>query len=221
MTGPDPELLRAEFLGITVRHEAADTSRADLAALFADMSTRYELNRMEFVDGGATLAGASGSEVVLRPDQTASAGVTGLGFREGLDRVSGMLRDALARVETRDRLWIDDVTLVAVWDCETEDGARRYLSDDVLGLGDESQELLAGDDDEASHGLRVWRRLGNGTLDVAVEPMHTDTSKIYVRLVYSDDDVADGADAVIESAEAVNEYLHGPLVAFVRARARR
>lgn len=221
MNEPNPELLRAEFLGITVRHEDVDHDREALALLFARSGERYELNRMEYTDGGATLTGASGSELVMRPSQTASAGVTALGFHEGLERVASLLEEAVA-MHGHDRLWIDDITLVAVWDCEEDDAARAYLTDEVLGLDPERQELLAGDDpDEAAHGLRVWRRLGAGSLDIAIEPMHADTSKIYVRLVYSEDEPVADIPAVMERADAVNTYLHGPLVAFVRARARR
>lgn len=220
MNEPNPDLLRAEFLGITVRHEDVRHDREALALLFAHTGERYDLTRMEYTDGGATMSGSSGSELVLRPGQTASAGVTGLGFHEGLERVSSLLEEALDGHD-HERLWIDDITLVAVWDCEDEDAARRYLTDEVLGLDAERLELLAGDEPEAAHGLRVWRRLGEGSLDIAVEPMHADTSKIYVRLVYSEDDPVPDVPAVVERADAVNTYLHGPLAAFVRARARR
>jgi hypothetical protein len=220
MREPNPDLLRAEFLGITVRHDEVHHDREDLALLFARSGERYELNRMEYTEGGATLSGASGSELVLRATQTASAGVTGLGFHEGLERVSSLLEEA-TDPHGHDRLWIEDITLVAVWDCEEADAARRYLTDEVLGLDAERQDLLGGDEDEAAHGLRVWRRLGEGSLDIALEPMHSDTSRIYIRLVYSQDDPVPDVDAVAERADAVNAYLHGPLVAFVRARARR
>lgn len=220
MNGPNPDLLRAEFLGITVRHEEVRHDREALGLLFARVGEHHELTRMEYTEGGATLSGTSGSELVLRSGQTASAGVTTLGFHEGLERVAGLLEEAIAP-HGFDRLWIDDITLVAVWDCEDEDAARRHLTDEVLGIDAERLELLAGDEHDAAHGLRVWRRLGEGSLDIAVEPMHSDTSKIYVRLVYSEDEPVADIPAVMERAEAVNTYLHGPLAAFVRARARR
>ena len=221
MTGPDAELLRAEFLGITVRHADEESSRAELASMFAALSERYELNRMEYVDDGATFTGSGGSELVMRPGHTASAGVTSLGFLEGLDRVGGMLRDGLARVTPGAPLAVDDVTLVAAWDLEEEDGARRYLSDEVLGIARDRQALLADDADDPSFGMRLWRKLGDGMLDIAVEPMHSDTSKLYLRLVYNEDGFVDGLDDVLERAEAVNAYMHGPLAAFIRAGVRR
>ena len=221
MSAPDAELLRAEFLGITVRHDEHDTPRDQLAATFAAISERYDLTRMEYTDGGATLSGGAGSELVLRPGHTAAAGVTSLGFHEGLERVAGMLREGLARLEPGPLLAVEDITLVAVWDLEHEDAARDYLTREVLGLDPERQALLASDDDDASHGLRLWRSLGDGMLDVAVEPMHSDTSKLYLRLVYTDDNPIDEVDDVIERAEAVNQYLHGRLVAFICAGAPR
>lgn len=220
---PDPELLRAEFLGITVRHEETVRDREAAALLLARFGTAYDLNRLEFGDEGATLSGPSGSELVLRSTQTAAAGVTNLGFHEGLERVQGLLEEGLAHVGA-DRLWIEDLTLIAVWDTEDPEGARRYLTDEVLGLDAERRELLGGDDDEeeaASHGLRVWRRLGEGALDIAVEPMHTDPSRMYLRLVYAQDEPVYDLQEVAARAEAVDAYLHGPLASFIQARARR
>lgn len=220
MSIPNPELLRAEFLGITVRHDDVESDRQQLASVFASIGERYELTRMEYVEGGATLNGGAGSELVMRTAHTAAAGVTTLGFHEGLERVVGMLREGVARLDGAP-MWIDDITLVAVWDLEHDDAARDYMTEEVLGLDEERRALLAGDDeDDASHGLRLWRRLGEGMLDAAIEPMHSDLSKLYLRLVYTDDSLADLAE-VAERAEAVNAYLHGQLVAFIRAGARR
>ncbi len=42
---PDPELLRAEFLGITVRHEESVRDREAAALLLARFGTAYDLNR--------------------------------------------------------------------------------------------------------------------------------------------------------------------------------
>ncbi|MFN8122045.1 MAG: hypothetical protein U0237_06400 [Thermoleophilia bacterium] len=220
---PNPDLLRAEFLGITVRHEETVRDREAAALLLARFGEAYDLNRLEYGEEGATLSGPTGSELVLRPAQTAAAGVTNLGFREGLERVLGLLEEGLSHVGA-DRMWIEDLTLIAVWDTEDPDGARRYLTDEVLGIDAERRELLGGDDDEeegASHGLRVWRRLGEGALDIAVEPMHTDPSRIYLRLVYAQDEPVYDLQEVGARAEAVDAYLHGPLASFIQARARR
>lgn len=219
---PNPDLLRAEFLGITVRHDEVTRDREAAALLLARFGVAYDLNRLEYSDDAATLSGPTGSELVLRPTQTAAAGVTSLGFREGLERVIGMLEEGLSAISA-DRLWIEDLTLIAVWDTEDPEGARRYLTDEVLGLDVERRELLGGDDEEeaASHGLRVWRRLGEGALDIAIEPMHTDPSRIYIRLVYAQDEPAYDLLEVGQRAEAVDQYLHGPLASFIQARARR
>ena len=89
---PDPELLRVEFLGLTARHDPVDMPREDLALFFASISDRYGLARLEYhSDGGATFPDQDGAEFVLRHSQTASCAVTGLGYREGLERVVGLL----------------------------------------------------------------------------------------------------------------------------------
>lgn len=218
---PNPELLRAEFLGVTLRHDELRRDREDTALLLARDGERYGLNRLEFGDDDSgTLTGPNGSELVLRPTQTACGATTSLGFGEGLARVMGLLADGLGAHDS-ERLWIDDLTLIAVWDTETPDGARRCLTEDILVLDDERRDLLGGDDAEASHGLRVWRRLGDGTLDAAVEPMHADLSRMYLRPVYAQEDPLRGLHDVEDCAHALNDYLHGPLAAFVQARAPR
>jgi hypothetical protein len=219
MTTPNPELLRAEFLGIAVRHREVTHDREQAALLLAQHGQRFDLTRLEFADGGATLSGASGTELVLRSTQTAVAGVTGLGFREGRTRVLALLEEGLGQ-HVHDELWIEDITLVAVWDTEDPDGARRYLTDRVIGLDPERRALLDEDDDAAEHGLRVWRRLGAGSLDCAIEPMHSDPDQIYIRLAYAQDEPVANAAAVGACADAVNDFLHGPLAAFVRAHTR-
>jgi hypothetical protein len=219
MTSPDPELLRAEFLGMSVRHRDVGQDRRQASLLLAQHGERFDLTRLEFADGGAMLSGASGTELVLRPNQTAAAGVMNLGFHEGRRRVLALLEEGLGQ-HVHDELWIDDITLVAAWDTEDADGARRYLTDRVLGLDRERRELLDEGDDQAAHGLRMWRRLGVGSLECAIEPLHTDPGQIYVRLVYSQEEPVANAMAVGACTVAVNEFLHGPLAAFVRARTR-
>jgi hypothetical protein len=217
---PHPDLLRVEFLGITVRHEDRPLGREQLAFLFAEVSERYGLNRLEFgTDGGVQMTGGNGSELSARTGQTASCAITSLGFAEGNERVHGLMGDALGHIGATEPLWIDDITLVAIWDCDEPDEARRYLTDDVLALDDERAELLG--DEDAAHGLRMWRRVGEGSVDIAIEPLHADTSKIYIRLVYSQDEPVTDLATVADRADSLNAYLRGPLTAFVRARARR
>ena len=110
---PNPDLLRTEFLGLTVRFDDVDLSREDMALFFAGTSGRYGLNRLEYhADGGATMSGPDGAEFVLRPAQAASCGVTRLGLAEGLERVGGLLEEAIDRYRVGS-MWIEDVTLVA------------------------------------------------------------------------------------------------------------
>ena len=74
----NPDLLRIEFLGVTLRHEEVDLPREDLAIFFASVADRYGLSRLEFhPDSGATFSGPDGAECALRPGQIASCGVTG------------------------------------------------------------------------------------------------------------------------------------------------
>lgn len=217
---PHPDLLRVEFLGVTLRHDDRPLGREQLAGLFGEVGERYGLNRLEFgADGGVAMTGGNGSELSARTGQTASCAVTVLGFTEGSDRVHGLMADALENIGAGEPLWIDDITLVAIWDCEEPDEARRYLTDDVLAFDEERIDMLG--DEDASNGLRMWRRVGEGSVDIAIEPMHSDTSKLYLRLVYSQDDPVVDLVSVAERAEGLNAYLRGPLTAFVRARARR
>ena len=109
----DPELLRVEFLGITVRHEEVELGRHDLALHFADMGERHGLTRFEFLDAGATLSGPEGAELVLRPGQIGACGVSNLGYREGLERVLGAVAECVERFGVG-RMWAEDITLVAV-----------------------------------------------------------------------------------------------------------
>lgn len=217
---PNPDLLRTEFLGVTVRFEEVRLDREDLALLFARVSDRYGLNRFEYhPDGGATFAGPDGAEFILLPTQASSCGATRLGLSEGLQRVGGLLGEVCEQYGVTG-LWIDDATVVAAWDLQDEDAARRLLIRDVAGLDDERLAPLGGEAD-LSVGLRLWRSLGEGSLDCSLEPMHADTSKVYIRLAYSQPDPVADAAAVCDVIESAGEFLHGPMVEFVLSLARR
>ena len=108
---PDPELLRAEFIGLTVRHGPLDLERERIAVLFSDVGPRYGFDRLEMAaEGGAGMSGEEGAELVLRPEQTTSCAVTRLGYHEGIDRVTGALADALECFEAG-LLSVEDITL--------------------------------------------------------------------------------------------------------------
>lgn len=216
---PDPELLRTEFLGITVRFEEIRLEREDLALFFAQAGDRYGLTRLEYADGGISLAGGDGSEFVLRPTQMSSCGVTHLGLGEGHQRVVGLMSEAVERYGIG-RMWIDDATLVAAWDLEEPDAARVLMLTDVARL-DEERLAPLGPAADLSVGLRVWRSLGEGSLDICLEPMHADTSKVYVRLAYSQPEAVPDAAALSTTVDRVAEYLHGPVTEFVVSLARR
>lgn len=217
---PDPELLRAEFLGVTVRHGALELERDRVALFFSEVGSRYGFERLEVrAEGGASMSGEEGAELVLRPEQTTSCAVTRLGYREGVERVTGALAEALERFGAG-LLSVEDMTLVASWDCGAQpDAARRLVSDGVLGIDEERAELLGGDD--LSMGLRIWREMGVGSIECALEPMHADPDRLYIRLVYAQDDPVLEAAGLRELCDAMNDFLHGPLSMFVRARARR
>ena len=215
---PNPDLLRIEFLGITAHHDEVDMPREDLALFFAGLSGPYALTRLEYhSDAGATFSGPDGAECVLRPGQIASCGVTSLGYREGVGRVVGLLSEAVERYGIGP-LWVDDVTLVAVWDVEDSESARELLVGSMLQVDEERLDLLGGE--HVSLGLRIWRRAGDSTLEVAIEPMHAEPSKVYIRLVQSQSEPMDAA-SVVEAADSVHDFLQGPLKSFVLARARR
>jgi hypothetical protein len=215
---PNPDQLRVEFLGLAVRHEPVDMPLDDLALFFASISERYGLTRMEYhSDGGATYSSQDGAEFVLRPSQTASCAVTGLGYREGLERVVGLLEEAVERYEIG-QLWIADVTLVAVWDIEDAEVVRELLATSILQIDPGRLEMLGGD--EVSVGLRIWRQSGEVAMEVAVEPMHAEPSKVYIRLVHTQGDALPDASALREVSDAVHGFLLGPLTSFILARAR-
>jgi hypothetical protein len=215
----NPDLLRIEFLGVTVRHDEVEMPREDLALFFAAVSDRYGLSRLEYhSDAGATFSGPDGAECVLRPGQIASCGITGLGYREGLERVVSLVGEAVERYGVG-ALWIEDITLVAVWDVEDADRARELLAGGVLQIDEDRLELLGGDD--VSVGLRIWRRSGDAALEVAVEPMHSEPSKVYLRLVLTQTEPVADVAALGEAADGVHDFLQGPLASFILARARR
>jgi hypothetical protein len=216
---PNPDQLRVEFLGLTVRHEPVEMPREDLALFFASISDRYGLSRLEYhTDGGATFSSPDGAEFVLRPSQTASCAITGLGYREGLERVMGLVEEAVERYEIG-RLWIEDVTLVAVWDVEDPDVVRELLAGAVLQIDPERLEMLGGD--EVAVGLRIWRQAGDGALECAVEPMHAEPSKVYIRLVHTQEEPVADVPALRDLADGVLAFLLGPLTSFILASARR
>lgn len=215
---PNPELLRTEFLGVTVRYDEVELPREDVAIFFADTSNRYGLNRFEYhADGGATFSGPEGAEFVVRPAHGASCGVTRLGIQEGLERVTGLMGEAAERYRIG-QMWIEDVTLVAIWDCESEEAARRLLAEDIMRFDEERVSLLG--DEDLAVGLRIWRRLGDGTLDCSLEPMHADPTKLYLRLAYGQPDPVPDVPAVTGLVHLVHDFLQGPLRSFVLALAR-
>jgi hypothetical protein len=215
----NPDLLRSEFLGVTIRFDDVDLPRDDLASFFSRVSGSYDLPRFEYhPEGGATFSSSEGSEFVLKPTHAACGGVTRLGFGEGLERVEGLVGEAIERYHVGP-LWLDDVTLVATWDLEEEDAGKNLLIDDVLRFEDDRIALFEGED--VTLGLRVWRSLGEGTVDCSIEPMHADHSRIYLRLVYSQRDIPMELPQLLTAVEAVNEFLQGPVKSFVMAVARR
>jgi hypothetical protein len=215
---PSTELLRVEFLGVTVRHEEVPLERADLALHFADIGERHGLTRMDYHDagaGGATLSGPEGAELALRPGQIGACGVTNLGYREGMERVVGAVAESVERFGVG-RMWAEDITLVAVWDLEDPVTARALLTDDILRVDDDRLEMLGGDD--VSLGLRIWKRAGESSLECAIEPMHAEPAKLYLRLMLTDGEPLADIAALTELVDGVHEYLMGPLRSFVLAR---
>ena len=141
-----------------------------------------------------------------------------MGYREGLERVVGVVGEAVERYGIGD-LWIEDITLVAVWDAEDPETARELLVDNILQMDEDRLELLDGDD--VSMGLRIWRRAGESSLECAIEPMHAEPSKVYLRLVQTQGEVIADTAALREACDGVRDFLTGPLTAFMTARARR
>lgn len=212
----DSELLRVEFLGVTIRHEEVELGRPDLALHFADMGERHGLTRMEYHEAGATFSGPEGAELAIRPGQIGACGVTSLGYHEGRERVVGAVAESIERFGIS-RMWAEDITLVAVWDLEDPDAARGLLVEDVLRI-EEDRLALLGDAGDVQLGLRIWRRTDDSSLECAIEPMHAEPSKVYLRLMLADGEPLTDIDALTERVDGVYDYLMGPLRGFVLAR---
>lgn len=216
----NPDLLRSEFLGVTIRYDAVDLPRGELASFFTDISAPYDVPRLEFLDeGGATMSNPDGAELVLRPTQVACGGVTRLGYQEGRERVDGLVGEAIERFGMGP-LWLEDITLVATWDLEVEGAGRAVIIDDIVRFDTERLAMLGEEDDDVSLGLRIWRSLGEGSIDCSIEPMHADASRIYLRVVYSQREIDMDFAGILATMDEVNEYLRGPLRSFVVAVAR-
>lgn len=216
----NPDLLRSEFLGVTLRYDTVDLLHDELAAFFADVSDSYDVPRLEFLEeGGASMSNPDGAELVFRPTQVACGGVTRLGYREGRERIEGLVGRAIERFEVGP-LWLEDITLVATWDLEEDDAGKSLIIDDIVRFDPERLAMLGDPDDDVSLGLRIWRSLGEGSLDCSIEPMHSDASRIYLRVVYSQREIDMDFSAVLTVMDEVNDYLRGPLRSFVVAVAR-
>ncbi len=218
---PDPELLRVEYLGLAARHDEVDLPRDEVAAFFAAASERYGLTRLEFEhepEGGATFAGFGSMEFVLRPGRIASGTATALGYREGAERAVGLAQEASARFRLGE-LWLDDVTLVATWDCGDAEAVRSVLSDGVARVDAQRLEVLGGD--EVAVGIRIWLRRGERSTECAIEPAHSDPSRIYIRVVEGQVEPLRDAAELADIADDLRSFLHGPLADFVLAACRR
>ncbi len=216
----NPDLLRSEFLGVTLRFDAVDLPRDEVASFFADVSGAYDLPRLEFAEeGGATLSDPDGAELVLRPTQIACGGVVRLGYQEGRERIDGLVGDAVTRFGI-EPFWLEDITLVATWDLEDEGAGRALIIDDIVRFDADRVAMLGEPDDDLSLGLRIWRSLGEGSIDCSIEPMHADPSRIYLRVVYSQREIDMDFAGVLATMDEVNACLRGPLRTFVMAVAR-
>ena len=217
---PDPDLLRIEFLGLTVRHDPVDMPRDDIALFFASISDRYGLGRLEYhSDGGATLSSPDGAEFVLRPSQIASCAVTGLGYREGLERVVGLVEEAVERYEIG-QLWIEDVTLVAVWDVEDAEVGPR-----AAGGQRPADRRRA---PRAAGRRRGVRRACASGARRATPPWSAPSSRCTPSRRSSTSASStprasrlSEASSLREVADAVHGFLLGPLTSFILASARR
>ena len=214
----NPELLRTEFLGLAVHFDEVSLDREALAMFFAQDAAHYGLTRFEYMpDGGASFTGAEGAEFAIRPGSITSAGVVRLGLNEGRERIAGLIDEAVRRFGIG-HMWIDDVTVVATWDCEEPDGGRRLVAEDILRFDPERLALIG--DDETSVGLRLWRAMGEGNVDISVEPMHADLAKVYLRLAYAQPDPVSDTHGITAAIESLNDFLLGPLRSFILSLAR-
>ena len=182
---PNPDLLRIEFLGITAAPRRGGDAARGPRALLRRLSDRYGLTRLEYhSDAGATFSGPDGAECVLRPAQIASCGVTGLGYREGVERVVGLLSarpssaTASASSGSRTSPW---------WPCgtwRTSESARELLVGNVLQVDEDRLDLLGGERRLAG-AAHLAPRAASRPWRCAIEPMHSEPSKVYIRLVQS------------------------------------
>ncbi len=89
---PNPDLLRTEFLGVTVRFDDVDLPRDDLGAFFAGTAPATSSPGSSTTPTAARRCPSpDGVRVRHRPAHAACGGVTSLGFAQGLERVDGLL----------------------------------------------------------------------------------------------------------------------------------
>lgn len=209
----NPDLLRSEFLGVTVHFDEVDLSRDDLAMFFSEVSGPYDLPRFEFdPEGGATMSHPDGVDVVLRPGSFSCGGVTALGFQQGFHRIEGLVGAVASRYGI-DEMWLDDITLVATWEMESPEATREYLAENLLQF--DTDRLAAIDGEDLALGLRIWRTLDDGTVDCSIEPMHSDPSRLYIRLVFGTREGPSDLSGVVAAVDRVNEFLRGPILSFM------
>ena len=117
---------------------------------------------------------------------------------------------------------MEDVTLVAVWDVGDPEVAARAARWQTSCRSTRTAWSCSGGD-EVSLGLRIWRQSGEASLECAVEPMHAEPSKVYIRLVQtSADDAGRGVAALREaSRRRARASCSGRWPSFILARARR
>ena len=216
----NPDLLRVEFLGLTVRHDPVDMPRDDLALFFSAISERYGLSRLEYhSDGGATYSGNDGAEFVLRPvadrivrgHQPRLSRGPGARGRASSRRPSSAMRSGSSgsRTSPSSRSGTSR-TPSSCTSCSRAASCRSTPSASGCSGGD-----------DVAVGLRIWRRSGDAAMECAVEPMHSEPSKVYIRLVQTQEDELAEASGLREICDAVYAFLLGPLTSFILARARR
>ena len=216
-----PTCCASSSSALTVRHDDVDMPREDLALFFASVSDRYGLSRLEYhSDAGATFSSPDGAEFVLRPAQMASCG----GHRPGLPRGPrarggpGRARPSSATASAS--IWVEDITLVAVWDVGDPEAAARAAGRqrpaDRRGppRAARGRRGVPGAAHLAPRGRGVARVRRRADALGAVEGLHPPGPDAAAT------SIADAA-ALREATDAVHEFLLGPLTAFMMARARR
>lgn len=222
MSAPDPRLLRYTHLRVKVIHVPARDDRKTLGELFAEISDRYDLRMVFIASDHAVLSGPDNTAVTVKRDDTTVETDLPWGFVHGLDRVVGMLDDALSgRIENALVFGLQELELRASWDCGHRDAANRFLRRDVLGL---SKERIASIEDAdffpESFGLNVRGSLGDGTARVTIEPDHDDGSAILISLRYRQDEPVYGTTSLAEIAQEIDAFIRGSVVDFVCASSR-